>query len=97
MLVFPRLGDVAALIEALNAVSIALLREIEMTSTTSHDADLRAVARAYIEQREDGALDYLAFIAAVDAYRKRHPETTNGDAALIVSNLMQEMPRAGYP
>ncbi len=66
-----------------------------MTSMTSHDADLRAVAIAYIEQREDGALDYLAFTAAVDAYRKRHPETTNGDTALIVSNMMQEMPRAG--
>ncbi len=58
------------------------------------DTDLRVMAEAYIHEREAGALDYPAFIAAVDAYRQRHPETSNGDAALIVSNLMQEMPRA---
>ena len=67
-----------------------------MTSMTSHDADLRTVAHAYIEQRELGALDYPAFVAAVGAYRKRHPETTIDEAAFIVSNLMLEMPRAGY-
>ena len=66
-----------------------------MSSMKSHDADLRTVAHAYIEKREDGALDYPAFIAAVDAYRMRHPEMTNSDAALTVSNLIQEMPRAG--
>ncbi len=62
---------------------------------SEHDDDLKAVAHAYIEQREEGVTDYPAFVAAVDAYRKRHPETSNGEAALIVSNLMQEMPRAG--
>jgi hypothetical protein len=68
--------------------------EIEMTGMTSYDADLRAVAHAYIDQCEIGARDYTAFAAAVGAYRKRHPETTNGEAAFIVSNLMREMPRA---
>ena len=65
-----------------------------MISLTTQDADLRVVAEAYIHEREAGALDYPAFVAAVDAYRERHPETSNGDAALVVSNLMQEMPRA---
>lgn len=67
-----------------------------MTSMTTYDDDLRAIAHAYIERREDGALVYPAFLAAVDAYRKRHPETDNGEAALTVSNLLQEIPRAGY-
>lgn len=66
----------------------------ELTTMSEHDEDLRAVALAYIQQREEGVTDYPAFVAAVDAYRKRHPETSNGEAALIVSNLMQEMPRA---
>ena len=61
---------------------------------SEHDDDLRAVALAYIRQREEGMNEYPAFVAAVDAYRKRHPDTSNGEAALIVSNLMQEMPRA---
>ena len=38
--------------------------------------------------------DYPAFVAVVDAYRKRHPETSNGEAAMIVSNLVREMPRS---
>ena len=61
---------------------------------SEHGEDLRAVALAYIQQREEGVTAYPAFVAAVDAYRKRHPETSNGEAALIVSNLMQKMPRA---
>jgi hypothetical protein len=66
-----------------------------MTSMTTYDDDMRAIAHAYIERCEEGALDYPAFVAAVDAYRKRHPETNEGEAALTVSNLLQEMPRAG--
>ncbi len=65
-----------------------------MIGLTARDADLRVVAEAYIHERETGALDYPAFVAAVDAYRERHPETNNSEAALVVSNLMQEMPRA---
>jgi len=66
-----------------------------MTSMTSSDDDMRAIAHAYIERREDGVPDYPAFVAAVDAYRLRHPETNNGEAALTVSSLLQEMPRTG--
>lgn len=65
-----------------------------MINLSARDTDLRVVAEAYIHERETGSLDYPAFVAAVDAYRERHPGTSNGDAALIVSNLMQEMPRA---
>jgi hypothetical protein len=36
----------------------------------------------------------IAFLAATSAYRERHPETTYGDTAMIVSDIMQEMPRA---
>ena len=62
---------------------------------TAYDDDIRAIAHAYIERCEEGAFDYPAFVAAVDAYRKRHPEADEGEAALTVSNLLQEMPRAG--
>jgi hypothetical protein len=65
-----------------------------MTDFMTYEGDLRAVACAYIDQRESGSLDYTAFLAAISAYRERHPETTNGDAAMIVSEIMQEMPRA---
>ena len=74
--------------------TVEFIGDAEMSSMKSHDADLRAVAHAYIEKREGCELDYPAFVAAVDAYRNRHPETTNGEAALTVSNLIQEMPRA---
>jgi len=63
----------------------------------THDSDLRAIALAYIREREAGALDYPAFVAAVDAYRERHPDTSHGDAALIVNDLMREIPRAAHP
>jgi hypothetical protein len=36
----------------------------------------------------------IAFLAATSAYRERHPETTDDDTAMIVSDIMQEMPRA---
>ncbi|MFT6579755.1 MAG: hypothetical protein ACJAU6_000176 [Alphaproteobacteria bacterium] len=65
-----------------------------MTTQMTYEGDLRAVAFAYIEKRESGSLDYPAFLAAVGAYQARHPDTTNGDAAVIVSELMQDMPRA---
>ncbi|MBT5108112.1 MAG: hypothetical protein HOM25_05490 [Rhodospirillaceae bacterium] len=65
-----------------------------MTDYMTYEGDLRAVACAYIEQRESGSLDYTAFLAAISAYRERHPDTNNSDAAQIVSDLMQEMPRA---
>lgn len=65
-----------------------------MTTHMNYEADLRAVAFAYIEQREAGSLDYPAFLAAIGAYQARHPETKSGDAAMIVSELMQDMPRA---
>ena len=66
-----------------------------MATLTPYDADLCAVAHAYIDQCGVGAPDYTAFIAAVGAYRKRRPETSNSEAAFIVSNLLREMPRAG--
>lgn len=66
-----------------------------MIDMKSQDNDSRAVAHAYIEQREHGALADFAFTAAVGAYRKRHPESNNCEAALAVDNLMQEMPRTG--
>jgi hypothetical protein len=58
------------------------------------DGDLQLIAETYIHERETGSQDGLAFDAAVLAYRGRHPGTSNGEAALIVSNLMQELPRA---
>lgn len=65
-----------------------------MTGMTSYDDTMRAIAHAYRERREEGSSDYPAFDAAIDAYRTRHPETNHGEAALTVSNLLQEMPRA---
>ena len=65
-----------------------------MINLAACDSDLQAIAETYIQEREAGALDYPAFEAAVDVYRNRHPEATGCDAAMIVSNLMQELPRA---
>ena len=73
---------------------LRLFEKFEMTTKTPYDADLRAVAHAFIDQCGVGAPDYAAFIAAVGAYRRRRPETSNGEAAFIVSTLMREMPRA---
>ena len=36
----------------------------------------------------------IAFLAVTSAYRERHPETMDGDTAMIVSDIMQEMTRA---
>ena len=33
----------------------------------------------------------IAFLAATSAYRERHPESTDGDTAMIVSDIMQEI------
>jgi hypothetical protein len=66
-----------------------------MTSMASYDDDIRAIAHAYIGRHGEGTNGNPAFVAAVDAYRRRHPETDNCEAALTVSNLLQEMPRSG--
>lgn len=65
-----------------------------MISLSACDSDLQLIAETYVQEREAGAQDYPAFEAAVNAYRGRHPETSECDAAMIVSNLMQELSRA---
>jgi hypothetical protein len=65
-----------------------------MISLAAFDSDLQLIADTYVQEREAGAQDCPAFEAAVEAYRGRHPEASECDAALIVCNLMQELPRA---
>ena len=64
-----------------------------MTDYMTYEGDLRAVACGFIDQREQVHWT-VAFLAATSAYRERHPEITDGDTAMIVSDIMQEMPRA---
>jgi len=62
-----------------------------MIDLRTHDADLRAIASAYREQREAGAVDHTAFTAALVSYRLRHPHVSRGEAALIVCQLVDDL------
>lgn len=62
-----------------------------MPNLRTHDADLRAIASAFREQKEAGAVDHTAFIAAIAAYRMRHPDVCHDDAALVVFQLVDDL------
>ncbi len=64
-----------------------------MPNLTTHSADLRAIADAYKEQRDAGAVDHTAFIVAIITYCRRHPDVARGEAALIVNQLVGDYPR----
>ena len=64
-----------------------------MPNLTTHHADLRAIAEAYKEQRKAGAVDHTAFIAAINTYRRRHPDVPRNEAALVVNQLVGDYPR----
>jgi len=63
-----------------------------MPNLTTHHTDLRAIADAYKEQREAGALYHTAFIAAIITYCQRHPDVARSEAALIVNQLVGDYP-----
>lgn len=52
--------------------------------------DRHAIAIAYNTVRRTGALDYPAWLAAVHAYRQRHPEVSQREAGLEVTRLIHE-------
>jgi hypothetical protein len=62
-----------------------------MPNLRTHDADLRAIASAFKEQKEAGAVDHTAFIAAIAAYRMRHPDVLHNEAALVVFQLVDDL------
>lgn len=64
-----------------------------MPNLITHHADLRAIAQAYKEQREAGAVNHTAFIAAINTYRRRHPDVARNEAALVVNQLVGDYPR----
>ena len=59
-----------------------------MPNLSTHEANLRAIARAFKEQKEAGAVDHSAFIAA---YRMRHPDIDHNEAALVVFQLVDDL------
>ncbi|NKB54825.1 MAG: hypothetical protein GKS00_00655 [Alphaproteobacteria bacterium] len=62
-----------------------------MPNLRTHDADLRAIASAFKEQKDAGTVDHTAFIAAVAAYRLRHPDVLRNEAALVVFQLVDDL------
>lgn len=62
-----------------------------MPNLTTHDEDLRAIAAAFKEQKEAGAVDHTAYIAAIAAYQMRHPDVRRNEAALIVFQLVDDL------
>lgn len=66
-----------------------------MPDLNTHNADLRAIADAYRDRRDAGAIDHTAFTAAIIAYRLRHPDVAFGEAALIIDQLVSEYPQDG--
>lgn len=64
-----------------------------MLNLTTHHADLRAIAEAYKLQREAGAVEHTAFIAAVINYRQRQPSVRRNEAALVINQLIGNCPR----
>ena len=67
------------------------VREREkMPDLNTHSADLCAIADAYRDQRDAGAVDHTAFVVAMTAYRERHPDVARSEAALIISQLVGE-------
>lgn len=64
-----------------------------MPNLRTHEADLRAIANAFKEQKEAGAVDHTAFVAAIAAYRVRHPDVRRSEAALVVFQLVDDLIR----
>ncbi len=62
-----------------------------MPNLSTHEADLRATASAFKEQKEAGAVDHTAFIAAIAVYRMRHPDIDRNEAALVVFQLVEDL------
>ena len=62
-----------------------------MSNLSTHEADLRAIASAFKEQKEAGAVDHTAFIAAIAVYRMRHPDSDRNEAALVVFQLVDDL------
>ena len=62
-----------------------------MQNLSTHEANLRAIASPFKEQKEAGAVDHTAFIAAIAAYRMGHPDIDHNEAALVVFQLVDDL------
>ena len=54
------------------------------------ETDILAIARAYNAVRRTGALDCPAWQAAVEAYRRRHPEVSKRAAGIEAGRLIAD-------
>ena len=59
-------------------------------TTDPNDPDLYAVATAYRNARIAGKTNNAAYVAAVAAYRKRHPDLSDDEVLNKVSKLMRD-------
>ncbi len=64
-------------------------------TTDPTDPDLYAVAHAYRKARMAGKTNNAAYVAAVAAYRKRHPDLSDDEVLNKVSKLMRDA-KAAY-
>lgn len=65
-----------------------------MPNLDTHTADLKEIATAYVIQRESGTLNHSAFTAAIIAYQQRHPNVPRSEAALVINQLIEDLPQS---
>lgn len=58
---------------------------------SAYTSGLRDIATAYIGHRECGAVNHSAFSAAMNTYQQRHPDVSRNEAALLISQLIDEL------
>jgi hypothetical protein len=68
-----------------------------MANSSAYTADLRDIATTYILHREGGAVSHSAFFAALDTYQRCHPHAPRSEAALVISQLIDDLPQAVTP
>ena len=66
----------------------------EMTNLNTYTSDLRNIATAYVLHREDGAVSHSAFSAALNTYQQCHPQIPRGEAVLVISQLIDDLPQS---
>ncbi|MBL4719696.1 MAG: hypothetical protein JKY20_01005 [Alphaproteobacteria bacterium] len=68
-----------------------------MNTMNAYTSGLRDIATDYIGHREQGAVGHTAFAAALNSYQRRHPDVPRNDAALLISQLIDELPQSITP
>jgi len=68
-----------------------------MSAMNAYTSGLRDIATAYIGHRECGVVNHSAFSAALNTYQQCHPEVSRNEAALLISQLIDELPQSITP